>query len=305
MVHSRFYNSVFQELAAGNMHGGINMLVGMLDTVDQQPDQFGSACDELRAHRLGSMLREDPLFAASPASPGSDSAMLQLISLGEIAADVSPTGRRLFSATSEIKLSRALRERQLEAGRRIAREWQRGRKICVLGGGILDSARMLIGRDLSNVTVVDDDRCTGARLRDQFGGSLHLIESSPTQFLQATAGADLFEVICSTELADSCASHRLAALMPAMRRRLVPGGRIELAALSDQHPGCGWRRAYLDWEPCCHRPESLRAMAASAGLAARVYHDETECVVWCEMGAGDAPESSGTHQNRANGGSHD
>jgi hypothetical protein len=60
MAHSRFYDSVLQELAAGNMQDGINLLVGMLDTVDQQPEQFGAACDELRVHRLGSMLREDP-----------------------------------------------------------------------------------------------------------------------------------------------------------------------------------------------------------------------------------------------------
>jgi hypothetical protein len=228
--------------------------------------------------------------------------MLQLIALGELAAGVSQTGRRLFSATREIRLSRALRERELEAGRRVARAWQQGRRICVLGGGILASARVLAGRDLGNVTIVDDDRCIGARLRDEFGPSFRLVDASPANFLHQRCRADTFEMICSAKLADCNASHRLAALMPTMRRRLAAGGRIELAALAEQHPGGGWRRAYLDWEPCCHRPESLTAMAAAAGLSARAYQDETTCVVWCEMGMASPPDAKGTHQDRATGG---
>ncbi len=302
MAHSRFYDSVLQELAAGNMQDGINMLVGMLDTVDQQPEQFGAACDELRKHGLAAMLREDPLFADSPASPGNDSAMLHLIALGDIGADVSRTGRRLFSATSELKLSRALRERQLDAGRRVARAWQHGRRICILGGGPLSAARMLAGRDLSNITVVDDDRCSGAQLRDDFGASFRLIEASPAQFLRSADAVDLFGVICTTELADTNASHALASLMPAMGRHLAPGGRIELAALVAYHPGCGWRRAYLDWEPCCHEAPSLAAMAAGAGLAARVYQDQTGCVVWCEMSAIAGVQPGEINQARATGG---
>ncbi len=302
MAHTRFYDSVLQELNAGNMQDGINMLVGMLDTVDQRPEQFGGACDELRAHALGAMLREDPLFATSPASPGSDTAMLQLIASGEMTADVSRTGRRLFSATSEIKLSRALRERRLDAARRLARAWQLGRRICVLGGGILGAARVLAGRDLSNITVIDDDRCMAAQLRDHFGGSFQLVEASPAKFLRDKGSTERFDVICSAELADTFASHGLAVLLPAMRRLLAPGGRIELAALATQHPGCGWRRAYLDWEPCCHEADDLAAMAKAAGLAARVYHDETACVVWCEMSAIGGAEPETIYQNQATGG---
>lgn len=285
MAHSRFYDSVLQELAAGKLQDGISMLFGMLDAVDQRPEQFGAACDELRGHALAAMLREDPLFAASPSSPGNDSARLRLITLREISADVSQTGRHLFAITSELKLCRALRERHLEAGRRVARAWQHGRRICVLGGGPLFAARMLAGHDLSNITVVDDDRCTGAKLRDDFGTSFQLIEASPAQFLRVAGGVDPFNVICTSDLADSNAAHGLAALMPALRRQLAPGGRIELAALDAHHPGRGWRRAYLDWEPCCHEAGSFAAIATAARLTASVYHDETACVVWCEMGA--------------------
>ncbi len=299
MAHSRFFDSVLQELSAGNMQDGINMLAGMLDTADQRTEPFGAVCAALRVHALGAMLREDPLFAGSPANPGNDAAMLQLIAFGDITADVSQTGRRLFTATSEIKLSRALRERHLGAGRRVARSWQHGRRICVLGGANLAAARLLAGRDLNNITVIDDDHCTITRLRDLFGGSFQLVEASPMQFLRDEAGPGRFDVICSVELADSLTPPALAALMPAMRRRLAPGGSIELAALAALHPGSGWRRAYLDWEPCCHEAGSLAAMAEAADLESRVYHDETACVLWCEMNAIAAEQANPDHQDRA------
>ena len=302
MAHSRFFDQVLDELNAGNTQDGINLLVGMLDTVDQRPEFFGAACDELQGHALAAMLREDPLFAASPVNPGNDSAMLHLIATGELAADVSPTGKRLFAATSRLKLSRALRGRRLAGGERLSRAWQLGRRICVLGGGILDAARGLAGRDLGNITVVEDDRCLTAKLRCDFGESFQLIETSSAQFLRGKRGPSQFDVICSVELADTCVSHGLATLMPAMRRRLAPGGTIALAALTPLHPGCGWRRAYLDWEPGCHEAESLAAMAAAAGLGARVYHDETSCVVWCEMSAMRDRKADSLQPSQATGG---
>lgn len=299
MTHARFFDQVLQELSAGNMQDGINLLVGMLDTVDRQPEQFGAACDELRGHALAAMLSEDPLFALSPMHPGSKSAVLRLIATGDLSPNVSPTGRRLFSATSKIKLSRALRERRLAGAQHVARAWQRGRRICVLGGGVLDAAQALVGRDLRNITVVEADPSLIAALRARFGSSFCLEEASPAEFLR---GAGQFDVICSIELADTCTSHALATLMPAMLRQLAPGGTIELAALAPHHPGCGWRRAYLDWEPCCHAAESLAATAAAAGLSPNVYHDETSCVVWCEMSALPGMQASSFHSSQVTGG---
>lgn len=305
MVHARFFDQVLHELSAGNMQDGINLLVGMLDTVDQRPEHFGAACDELQGHPLAVMLREDPLFAASPASPGNDAAMLRLIATGELAADVSPTGKRLFAATSRLKLSRALRGRRLTGGERLSRAWQQGRRICALGGGILDAAQQLAGRDIGNITVVEDDRCLAARLRSDFGESFALIETGPVQFLRSRSAPRQFDVICSVELADTCAPHALAALVPAMRRRLAPGGTISLAALATLHAGRGWRRAYLDWEPACHEEEGLAATAAAAGLGARVFHDETSCIVWCEMGALPISRAVSFAASQAGGAGHD
>ena len=107
MIYTRFYDQVLAEIESGKVHEGINLLVGMLDTVDLQAGSLARARRELRGHSLCQMLREDPVVAHADAQPDCHADRLRIIGQSSAGADTSSTGRRLFEVTRELTFARA------------------------------------------------------------------------------------------------------------------------------------------------------------------------------------------------------
>ena len=269
-MYTRFYDQVLTEISGGEIHAGINLLVGMLDTVGLQAGSFARAQQELREHSLGQMLRHDPLCANADTMRQDATAWIRMIADKRTAEGTSSTGRRLFAATSDLTLSRALRGRRQSFDQRLERAKLGGQETCLLGGGL----EPLPERNSSNITMVSRKDAAEA-------------------FHAAAKSRIFFDFILAPDLADQCEAVTLTDSLRQMRPCLSDGGTIVIAALHPHHIGAGWRRACLNWEPECHDEQSLERAAASAGLTAKTYRDETDCVVWGELRLAQNPTSKG------------
>jgi hypothetical protein len=265
MLYTRFYDQVLTEISAGKVNNGINLLVGMLDTVDIGPGSLAQAKRELSGHSLARMLLEDPSVADAEARPNDISARIGMIGRAVPGSEVSSTGRRLFEVTSELTFARALRQRRESFEQRFTRGWQLGQKICVLISGGADAASQMSNADYSKATVVDaDDAERGLRL--------------------AEYSAQRFDLILAPDLFDRTVEPELSNILKIAAASLNSNGSIIVAALLPHHLGAGWRSACLNWNPHCHDEAALVQIAAKAGLHARSYRDETDCILWGELG---------------------
>jgi hypothetical protein len=284
MTHSKFYTSILTELQAGNVQGGITLLVGMLDAVADDGVALRLASDELKTHDLWQLLLQEPLCAHAAAHPGDIHALGDMICLDGHQSVTSSTGFRLFGVTSDLTFSRAFRERRRQAGEILVRAWQAGRSICLPGCSDFGALAALAGQDLSNIIIADANPDCLARLKDQLGPSINTVDEEALSFLKnAAVTGQRFDLICATELLDALAPDDLAATLSAMQGALAADGKILTASLLPDHLGNGWRRACLGWAIHCHDELQVERAASAAGLTARSYRDATDCVVWAEL----------------------
>ncbi len=258
MLYTRLYDQILTEIEIGNVHDGINLLVGMLDAVDLQPGGLDLAKQELGNHGLRQMLLEDPIFADAQAFPDHPDNRIDMISNRKSNADISSTGRRILEATNGLTFARALQQRQKCFDQKLALALQQELQICLLVNEIGEAL-------------------------EQFGNKLAIAEiGSPAAF---HCGAAPYDLILSADLGDRTDTHTLARLLKQMRTCLSAEGNIVFAALLPQHIGSGWRSACLNWEPNCHDELALASTAATCGMTIRTYRDEADCVVWSECKA--------------------
>ncbi len=284
MTHARFYTSVLTELQAGNVQGGLTLLVGMLDSVGEEATALAQASAELRRHDLWQLLLHEPLCAHAAAQPDKCHVLGEIICGEARHAAASSTGIRLYGVTSELTFSRAFRERRRQAGEILVRSWQNGRSICLPGCSDFSALAALAGQDLSNVTVADANPDCLARLKDRLGQSINTVNAEALAFLhRAAACGQRFDFICATELLDTLDQAALPQTFTAMRGVLSAEGKIVTANLLPDHLGSGWRQACLGWDIHCHDEAQIERAAAAAGLTARTYRDATDCVVWAEL----------------------
>jgi hypothetical protein len=261
MLYTRFYDQVLTEIAAGKVQDGINLLVGMLDTVGLRASSLLQAKRELCAHRLAQMLREDPVIAHARAHPNAIAQRIALLGSGTNNADVSSTGRKIFAVTHALPFVRALRQQHNDYADRLHRSAQQGLKICLFANSDNSAFIALKPAHLEMVTRV--------------------APNDALAFLQSAAAQSAnFDLILAPDALNQNTSAQYLSRMSAC---LDQQGSIVVSAMLKHHLGAGWRSACLNWNPHCHDEESLERLASGAGMTARTYHDETGCVIWGEL----------------------
>lgn len=270
LIYTRFYDQVLTEIEAGKVHDGINLLVGMLDTVDLQGGSLARARRELRGHGLCQMLHEDPVVAHADAQPDCHSERLRMIGTTSTSADVSSTGRRLFEVTRELTFARALRERRASFELKLSRSWQQGQNSCLIADDSIAYLGTLESKDLSNIAL--------AGVEDLSRACLCNADRQPQ-----------YDLILAPDLLDRCDPPALLGCLTLMRDSLSKQGSIILAGLTPQHLGAGWRSACLNWHPYCYDEHGLARVASKAKLSVRMYRDETDCIIWAELRKAAAP----------------
>jgi hypothetical protein len=263
LTYARFFDSVLREIEFGNIDQGISLIVGLFDALHMQGRSLTKARQELVRHVLHQMLLEEPIYAHAAGNRG-NAARLADIAFGASADEqLSSTGRRLFEATNTLPLIRGLRQRRAVIQQKLERAWQGGLQICLLGTNLSNWQTALSGRDLSNVTVIDN-------------------EEKEWPNLETLTGAP-FDLICLPDVADTLDGPALLALLARLRSFVSPAGIVILSALCPGHLGSGWREACLNWQPNMHDQETLQRAASDTGFSALIYGDQSECIIWAEL----------------------
>lgn len=263
MTFANFFDSVLGEIESGKVEQGINLLVGMLDAVYLHGASTADVRDELARHPLLQMLLEDPICAYAANRPGDYAGLLDMACGGITTGRTSSTGLKLFEATSNLPLIRALRKRRATVNQKLERAWKAGHRICFLGTSENPAHGALSGRDLSNVTIID---CDAAHW------PITIARSGPP-----------FDLICLSEVADTLNAAALCALLTQLRSSVSPTGIAILSAVRPGHLGSGWRSVCLGWAPMMHDASTLQRVALDAGFSAQTYNDQSDCIIWAEL----------------------
>jgi hypothetical protein len=249
---NRFYDSVLHEMELGRIDQGINLLVGFLDALHFRGSALCEARQVLAEHMLHQMLLEEPLYAYAARWPSDFAGLVSIAANTSVSRHISQTGLRLFEATRNLPLIRALRQRQLD-----------GHQICLLHKGKDPVHAALTGRDLSNVTIIDTDA------------------DDPFHFV---AGHKLkFDLICMADVADGLDGAALTALLCQTSDIFSPTGTAILSALRPDHLGTGWGAVCLNWKAQTHEASALQRAANEAGFSAQIYGDQSDCFIWAEL----------------------
>jgi hypothetical protein len=263
MTYARFFDSVLREIEFGKIDQGISLIVGLFDALHMQGRSLTHARQELVRHVLHQMLLEEPIYAQAAGNPSNASRLTHTVFSARADEQISSTGRRLFEATNKLPLIRALRQRRAVVQQKFERAWQSGLRICLLGTSLSSWQTALSGRDLSNVTLIDNQE-----------------EKWPN--LETIAGAP-FDLICLPDIADAQDGPALLSLLAQLKPIVSPAGTVVLSALCPGHLGSGWREACLNWKPNMHGQEALLHAASDTGFSALIYGDQSDCIIWAEL----------------------
>ncbi len=284
MIHGRFYDQVLTYIGAGNVRDGVNLLAGMLDTVNGNADSLAQACAELLEHDLHRLLREDPVIGHVFQNPGEHSDLIDLICNPGLTASLSSTGRRLYSSTSELSFVRALRQRRKILAQRVLRAWQNEAQILIFEPHLFDELDNADGLDLSNITVAAVNDEMAQELRQKFGLTPQIIVGTADEVIAIVEKkGSKYSLICAAEIADQRDASSMQKFIADSRSVLAATGVLALPCLVPQHLGSGWRAACLNWTPYCYEEPQLQQLAKNAALSVRTYRDEMDCVVWGEF----------------------
>ncbi len=273
MTFTRFYDSVLSEIEYGKVDQGINLLAGLLDAVHLQGCSIANARDGLACHLLHRMLLEDPIYAQAAHMPGDYIGLVDALSIPSAEQHLSPTGRRLFEATANLPIIRALQQRHAKVHQMLERAWKDGQQICLVGKGANFGNAALPGRDLSNVTIID-------------------IEAIDPPNLMDAAGMQ-FDLICLPNIADALDGDALFSLLAKLQHLVSPAGIMILSALRRDHLGSGWRQVCLNWMANTHDAQALQSAAFGACFSAQTYADQSDCIIWAELRPQDLPANGG------------
>jgi hypothetical protein len=298
MSYSQFYDQVLNELLSGTFLEGLNLLVGMLDTLDQGGPEFEQAANTLKSHDLFEFLKRDPLVMANDAEEADFTIGADLICGADLPVSTSSTGRRLFQVTSNIAFARAYRQRRKTTQDRLISAWQAGQNICVIGHGQFMALQSLAGRELSNVTLISKSDQQADWLGSVFGSSPRICLADPTAFLQKSGQGDArFDLICADDVTDGLTTETLTQLAIAASSCLAPEGRLILAGFAPNHLGSGWRKICLGWDIFCHNENDFHKLGEAAGLTSRLCRDATNSVVQAMISKTFQPKSWGAQSD--------
>ena len=162
--------------------------------------------------------------------------------------------------------------------------WRQGKRILVLACGHFREGALLVGQDISNITLVDQDPVSLEVVRTNHGGGANIVAANVFRFLRAAASrGDSFDLIYTLGLTDYLDDRAMRMLHRLAKACLTPGGTLLLANFLPAHLGTGWMDAVMDWHLIYRDEAQLESFATEAGFTPRTWRDPTSSVAWCEM----------------------
>ena len=284
---TRLYDQIHQMLNDGEVAGGLYLLAGALNSLKLDPTSWPASRQLLRGHRLHRYLLRDPYTAhafAKPRGYPGDAVLIDFIYDRQPPPGTSAAGARLFEVTTDFPVARAVRRRREIAGGLLAGARDDGARVCVLACGHLREADALAGRDLANVTAVDQDALSLAAVTKRHGKAINVAHANVVGFLRAAARRrERFDLIYTLGLTDYLDYRATTLLLSLATRCLAPDGKLFLANFRPSHLASGWIDACMDWHLICRDGTDLARLAGTAGLDARTFAEADAAIAYCEM----------------------
>ena len=287
MYNERFFDQTLDMIDAGHWPMALPMLAGKLHNAFHDALTWPETRATLHQHRLHEILLEDPFNAYSVQRPRGypgDAGLIDLIYDCTPPETASPLGRDMFEMTIRFQAPEGVRQRRDHAEAVVSAAWQAGKRILVLACGHFREGDALIGQDLGNITLVDQDPLSLDCVRGRHQDRINLHEANVFRDLRAAAGRkEQFDLIYTLGLTDYLDTRAMQLLHRQVKACLAPGGTFLLANFLPSHLGTGWMDAVMNWHLIYRDGRELEAYGHEVALRPRSWQDQTGSVVWCEM----------------------
>lgn len=282
-----FFDQTLTMIDNGQALAAVPLIVGHFYRAYVEQDRGIAPKTALHQHPLHARLLFNPYVARAAQKPRRYAGDAELIDLlyDQIASELMPqTVRTLFELSTSFQAGEGVRQRRHAAERFLFDAMEKNQRICVLACGHLREADGLKGRDLSNITAVDQDPLSLARVRQTHGDTIRLVEANVISFLRdAARKGEKFDLIYTLGLTDYLDDRAMRLLHRLMAKVLAPGGTIRLANFVPHHLAIGWMDAVMDWHAIYRTEEELAKFAREAGFRAKAWIDVTGSIAWCEI----------------------
>lgn len=286
----RFYDQTLEMIDRGETISALNMITGQLHLAHADTARWDEVRATLRDHPLHATLLQDPFCRRSNERPRGypgDAVLIDFLYEQRHGQSTTALGDEMFTITTASQGAEGVRQRRAYAEAMLAEAWRKGERVLVLAGGHLREADPLIGRDLGNVMVVDQDPASLEYIRRNHGERIGLTEANVFRYLrQAASEGERFDLVYTLGLTDYLDTRQMELLHRLMKGCLAPGGRIVLANFLPSHLGVGWMDAVMDWQLIYRDETELETYAGQIGMMPRCWRDSSGSIVWCEMREG-------------------
>lgn len=287
MYNERFFDQTLRLFEVGEIPAAALLIAGKLHNAHADSTTWPETRATLHRHPIYQVLMQDPYARRSALRPrgyAGDAGLIDIIYDERHTEECSALGDAIFNCSIKFQASEGVRQRKAYAEVVIGEAWQAGKSICVLACGHLREADGLIGKDLSNITAVDQDPLSLELVRANHGDAINLHEANVFRFLrQAAATGKRFDLIYTLGLTDYLDRRAMELLHRLMKACLAPDGSILLANFLPNHLATGWMDAIMDWQLIYRDERELEDYARGVDLIPRLWRDPTDCIVWCEM----------------------
>lgn len=283
----RFYDQTLGLIEQGHTKLALPMLAGKLYAAHAEAGNWTETRQSLLRHPLHAVLMEDPYTAhcvQRPRGYAGDAALIDILYDQKLPERTSQRGADLFSITTAFPAAEAVRMRRAYAQTRVTQAWQEGKRVCVLACGHFREADPLIGEDMSNMVVVDQDNLSLDIVRSNHGASVKIVEANVFNYLRsAISHGETFDLVYTLGLTDYLDTRAMRLLHKMMKACLAPGGTMLIANFLPFHLGTGWMDAVMDWHLIYREGAELETYAREIGMTPKTWRDATDSIVWCEM----------------------
>jgi extracellular factor (EF) 3-hydroxypalmitic acid methyl ester biosynthesis protein len=287
MQNQRFFDQTLLAIDQGQLNLAYPMLAGKLYADYVSGLDWSETRRALHDHPLHARLMEDPYSARAASKPRGYSGDAELIDFAydRRAPDgTAELATQMFNHSINFQASEGVRRRRDYAEQRLSQAWAKGKRICALACGHLREADPLIGEDLGNITVVDQDPLSLDVVRANHGETVNIVEANVIHYLRAAAKTgEKFDLIYTLGLTDYFDERAMSLLHRLMKACLAPRGEIMLANFLPGHLAIGWMDAVMDWHLIYRDEADMERHAAEIGMTARTFRDATDSIVFCEM----------------------
>jgi extracellular factor (EF) 3-hydroxypalmitic acid methyl ester biosynthesis protein len=288
MMHNeRFFDQTLDMIERGHSSAALPMLAGKLYNACVDTASWPQTREELRRHPLHEILMQDPFSAYSAQRPRGypgDAGLIDIIYDRSAPGNTSALGQEMFEVTVHFQAPEGVRQRRAYAEEVVTAAWYQGKKILSLACGHFREGDSLMGQDLSNITLVDQDQISLDVVRNNHGDSANIHAANVFRHLRAAAArGERYDLIYTLGLTDYLDSRAMQMLHRLSKACLAPSGNFLLANFLPGHLGTGWMDAVMDWQLIYRGEAELESYANAIGCIPLTWRDPTGSVVWCEM----------------------